>query len=401
LKQNFHCQIDFRRDGQKSLFALGEMDIFFVKNDTAFWMQNGTTTELSGNPLDAFEHILEKIRKTENSKSCSNALAIGFVSYDAKSLIYPDLKFKNHSDFPQMWFAFPSQNSNEKPRKPQQNFHKISGADWDKFGNYRKNYIKIQHHLFEGDIYQANLTFPIEFDFLGDSFAFHETMRAKIQPEMGAYFDIGDFQVLSFSPERFFKIQDGIISANPIKGTVARSENKAEDSERKRELLDSEKDKAEHIMIVDLLRNDIGKIGEIGSVAVENLFKIKSHPTVHHLETEISGKLKTNSIAEIFRAMFPCGSITGTPKKRCVEIIDDTETYARGIYTGAIGWIDFDGNMDFSVAIRTTTRYKNKAIYPVGGGITVGSTVNGEYEEALLKAKILTGENDVLGISKR
>ena len=401
MSQNFHCQIDFRRDGQKPIVALGKMDLFIVKNNTARFVQNGTETILSGNPLDEFERILEEKRKTKNSNLSQSALAIGFLSYDAKSLIFPDVDLKNTDDFPQMWFAFPKENNFMAKQNQQKTDGIFANAVWKNTQKYEQSFAKIQNHLYEGDIYQANLTFPIEFDFTGDPYCFYETMCKRISPDMGAYFEIGDFQILSFSPERFFKIQNGTISANPIKGTASRSPNPTIDAERKRELLASEKDKAEHIMIVDLLRNDIGKISKIGSVAVENLFGIKSHETVHHLETEISGKLKTNSIAEIFKAMFPGGSITGAPKKSAVKIIEEVENYNRGIYTGAIGWIDFDGNVDFSVAIRTMTICKKRAVYPVGGGITVGSTADSEYDEALLKAKIITGEADALGISKR
>jgi len=403
MKQNFYCQLDFKRDSKECCVALGEMDTFTIQNDIAFLTQKGQKKILHGDPLKEFEKILkEKKSTTKNASLSQGALAIGFISYDAKSLVFPECKLKKTlNNFPQMWFAFPTKdNYLEKLNRTNENTF-LSNPEIESIEDYSKKFKQIQDYLFEGDIYQANLTFPIEFDFEGDPYVFYEKMCHATQPGMGAYFDIGNYQILSFSPERFFKIKNGIIFTNPVKGTIARSKNPVVDIKRKRDLAASEKDRAEHIMIVDLLRNDVGKISKTNSIAVKNILGIKSHKTVHHLETEISGNLKTTSVAEIFRAMFPGGSITGAPKKRAIEIIDEVERYNRGIYTGAVGKIGFDGAMDFSVAIRTMMVNKDRATYPVGGGITVGSTVRGEYSEALLKAKIIMGENDVLGISKR
>ena len=175
-----------------------------------------------------------------------------------------------------------------------------------------------------------------------------------------------------------------------MKGTRPRFENENEDREQIEDLKHSDKDRAEHIMIVDLLRNDIGKISELGSVEVNNLFSIESFETVHQMVSEVRGKLAKNiKENEIIKAMFPGGSITGAPKEISMKIIDTLENYGRGIYTGAIGKVSSNGEMDFSIAIRTLFVENSKGIYPVGGGIVWDSNAKEEYDEAYQKSKIL------------
>ena len=192
------------------------------------------------------------------------------------------------------------------------------------------------------------------------------------------------------SPENFFTKINDKISSYPIKGTRMRSNIDSEDIDLKIELMNSEKDKAEHLMIVDLIRNDLGKICQYGSIKVNDLFHVKSFNTVHHMVSDINGTLKDNiSETNIFEALFPGGSITGAPKQRAIEIIDQIENYSRGIYTGAMGIISNNGDMIFNIAIRTLTLENQKAEYPVGGGVVWDSTAKGEREEAIQKGKIL------------
>tara|TARA_Y100001960_G_C14560335_1_gene770460 strand:- start:389 stop:976 length:588 start_codon:yes stop_codon:yes gene_type:complete len=192
------------------------------------------------------------------------------------------------------------------------------------------------------------------------------------------------------SPECFFKKIKNKISSSPIKGTRKRSKNKIEDQYLKEELIKSEKDRAEHLMIVDLIRNDIGKICEYGSVDTENLFKVHSFKTIHHMITDIYGKLNANiQERDIFEALFPGGSITGAPKESSMKIIDQIENYSRGVYTGSIGLITPNNDMIFNIAIRTLTLINGNAIYPVGGGIVWDSNYRDERDEALNKSKIL------------
>jgi len=193
------------------------------------------------------------------------------------------------------------------------------------------------------------------------------------------------------SPENFFTRVDDDISSSPIKGTRKRSSDKEEDQRLMIELMNSEKDRAEHIMIVDLIRNDLGKICEFGSINTKDLFGIKSFNTIHHMVTEVIGKLNPNTREiDIFKALFPGGSITGAPKQRAIEIIDDIEKYSRGIYTGSMGIISNTGDMIFNIAIRTLTLKNNLIKYPVGGGIVWDSDPDEERMEAIQKSKILS-----------
>ena len=215
-------------------------------------------------------------------------------------------------------------------------------------------------------------------------------MQSKVNSKEGFFLHTNKFDVLSFSPESFIKIDDGVIQTSPIKGTRARAKNKAQDSTLKKELINSTKDKAEHLMIVDLLRNDLGKICQIGSIKVKELYSIKSFPTVHHMVTKILGKIKNDiSEVEIIKAMFPGGSITGAPKENAMKIIDKLENDNRHIYTGSAGYICNNGDMSFNICIRTLLRFNNTYEYGIGGGIVWDSNTKDEWNEAHQKSEIL------------
>jgi para-aminobenzoate synthetase component 1 len=200
--------------------------------------------------------------------------------------------------------------------------------------------------------------------------------------------------VLSRSPELFFEIdREGWIETHPMKGTAPRGATPEEDERLKEFLRNDEKNQAENRMIVDLLRNDISLISEVGSLDVPELFRIESYPTVHQMVSRVRAKLLPDlSLRNIFAALFPCGSITGAPKIRAMEVLRDLETSPRGVYCGAIGWIAPGGAMRFSVAIRTISLYpQSEAVYNVGGGVVFDSTAEEEYRECLLKARFATG----------
>ena len=216
------------------------------------------------------------------------------------------------------------------------------------------------------------------------------SLREISKPLCGIYINAEKFQLLSASPERFFKTNDKIIKTYPIKGTRKRSQNPIEDRQIAKELFHSQKDRAEHLMIVDLLRNDLGRICNFGSVETKNLYKIESFETVHHMVTEVMGNLKSDvTESSIMSALFPGGSITGAPKERALEIIDSVEDYNRNFYTGALGYISPNGNMDMNIAIRTMTIADSKGVYPVGGGIVWDSDPKSEWEEAHHKGAII------------
>ena len=202
--------------------------------------------------------------------------------------------------------------------------------------------------------------------------------------------NFGEGEIICCSPERFIQVRNGIIETRPIKGTIARGTTLKEDMKNRKILETSEKDKSELLMIVDLERNDIGRISETGSVKVTELFSIEEYATLFQQVATITGKLKSDiSTADILKATFPGGSITGAPKIRAMEIIDELEPTARNIYTGSIGYIAFDGSIDLNIVIRTILCKENKAYFQVGGGIVWDSDPESEYQESLLKGKAL------------
>ncbi|MGL4879165.1 anthranilate synthase component I family protein, partial [Paraclostridium dentum] len=203
-----------------------------------------------------------------------------------------------------------------------------------------------------------------------------------------AFLNFENYQVLSNSPERFIKCIDNTIEARPIKGTRPRGKTVEEDIRLQEELRNSEKDKAELLMIVDLERNDLGKVSKIGTVKVPELFVIEPYANVSHLVSTVTGKLKDSlSSTDIIKATFPGGSITGAPKIRAMEIIDELEPTQRNVYTGSVGYIGFNGDMDFNIAIRTLIKKDKNIFFQVGGGITWDSNPEEEYQETLDKAK--------------
>ncbi len=260
---------------------------------------------------------------------------------------------------------------------------------WD-FGTYENAFNIIKDYLQSGDIYQANLTFPMVADWSGCPYSLYDALRNRQPVTHGALVDIGGNILLSRSPELFFAVsEDGQMQARPMKGTIHRSQNPTEDENLKAQLAHSEKDRAENLMITDLLRNDLGRISVLGSVKVPRLYSIESYATVHQMVSEITSQLRPGlGLSDIFAALFPCGSVTGAPKIRAMQILSDVETTSRENYCGAIGWIAPNGAMEFNVAIRTITlEPAGRATLNVGGGVVYDSTAEGEYREAQLKAK--------------
>jgi para-aminobenzoate synthetase component 1 len=266
-------------------------------------------------------------------------------------------------------------------------------ATWS-LDDYRSHFERVHEHLRLGDNYQTNLTFPIHAQWTGDPLSAFAALIERQPVKYGALVSLGGPVVLSRSPELFFAIgEDGWIETHPMKGTVRRGATKAEDARRKRFLKNDPKNQAENRMIVDLLRNDISRITEVGTLDVPELFKVETYPTLHTMVSRIRAKLLPDlSIADVFAALFPCGSITGAPKIRSMEIIREEEDGPRDAYCGAIGWISPEGPMRFSVAIRTISLFPNgEAVYNVGGGVVFDSTAQSEYAECLLKARFATG----------
>ncbi|MFW8635239.1 aminodeoxychorismate synthase component I [Cribrihabitans pelagius] len=255
---------------------------------------------------------------------------------------------------------------------------------------YAEAFAEVNRNIGKGDIYQANLTFPIDAEAHGSAGALYAALQAKQAVGHGALIEQeGLPDILSRSPELFFRTDAaGRIETRPMKGTQPRSADPAEDARRRDFLRQDEKNRAENLMIVDLLRNDISRLAETGSVHVPELFAVESYATVHQMVSRVAAQLRPGiGLAEIFAALFPCGSITGAPKIRAMQILAGLEPWPREIYCGSIGWAAPDGSSEFNVAIRTLMLEEGRATLNVGGGVVWDSTAASEYEEALWKAR--------------
>ena len=267
-------------------------------------------------------------------------------------------------------------------------------AAWD-FDTYRDRFERLHRHLRLGDCYQANLTMPITARWNGDPLAAFWSLIARQPVKYSAYLDLGGPKLLSRSPELFFRTdEDGWIETHPMKGTAPRGATPQEDADIVAAMLADEKTQAENRMIVDLLRNDISRITEVGTLDVPKLFDIETYPTVHQMVSHVQAKLLPDlTLRDIFAALFPCGSITGAPKISAMSILHTLEDGPRDAYCGAIGFVSPEGPMRFSVAIRTISLFPNgHAVFNVGGGIVFDSRADAEYEECLLKARFAVGD---------
>jgi para-aminobenzoate synthetase component I len=266
-------------------------------------------------------------------------------------------------------------------------------AGWS-FEDYRPPFERLHRHLREGDCYQANLTFPVAARWEGEPAAIFDAMTARQPVRYAALADLGGPVILSRSPELFFEVDaGGWIETHPMKGTIRRGATPQEDAELIEFLRNDEKNRAENRMIVDLLRNDISRICELGTLDVPELFRVDTYPTVHQMVSRVRARLAAGtSLHDIFAALFPCGSVTGAPKLRAMQILHRLEGRPRDVYCGSIGWIAPSGQMRFNVAIRTVTLHDDgEAVFNVGGGIVFDSDARLEYEECLLKARFATG----------
>ncbi len=264
---------------------------------------------------------------------------------------------------------------------------------WDA-ATYARAFDTVHDYIGAGDIYQANLTFPITARTSGTGAETFATLAARQPVSHGAFADFGDGTVIvSRSPELFFNIDaDGYIETRPMKGTMPRGATEKEDNANNAWLAQDEKNRAENLMIVDLLRNDLSRISQVGTVKVPALFSVETYATVHQMVSHVRARLQSDvGLPEILTALFPCGSITGAPKLRAMEIIRDLEPAPRDIYCGTMGWFAPDGRASFNVAIRTLMVSDTGDVrLNVGGGVVYDSTATSEYEEALWKARFLS-----------
>jgi len=264
---------------------------------------------------------------------------------------------------------------------------------------YAKAFHRVKQYLYEGDCYQVNLAQRFVVPCEGNSWAAYLELRKKNPAPFGAFLNFPQVRVLSSSPERFLKVKQGRVETKPIKGTRSRKQNFTDDQGQITELKQSKKDRAENLMIVDLLRNDISKSCKLGSVRVPKLFDLESFATVHHLVSTVCGELEDQYHAiDLLRGCFPGGSITGAPKLRAMEIIEELEPHRRGIYCGSIGYISFNGYMDTNITIRTLVNSAKTIRFWAGGGIVADSEMEYEYQECFDKGAALFSVLDSLKV---
>jgi para-aminobenzoate synthetase component 1 len=361
------------------------------------------------------DEVLPALARLEAARRSGRWLA-GYLSYEAghvfeeklKSLIVP------HRDTPLVCMGiFEAPAGSDHPLAEPPDGTRPDGEDessflsdvklgWD-FNTYRTRFETLHDHLRRGDCYQANLTMPVTARWHGDPRSAFWSLVARQPVRYGALIDLGGPVILSRSPELFFKVDDGgFIETHPMKGTAPRGSTEAEDADIIAAMLADEKTQAENRMIVDLLRNDVSVISQVGTLSVPKLFAIETYPTVHQMVSHVRAKLLPDiGLPEILAALFPCGSITGAPKMWAMQILGRLEDTPRDIYCGAIGYCDPKGPMRFSVAIRTLSLFKTgEAVFNVGGGIVFDSKAEAEYQECLLKARFALSKANHQRISR-
>ena len=341
--------------------------------------------------------VLPALRRVE-AAAAGGAHAAGYISYEAAAGLNPVLVTHRPSSLPLLWFGIFSTRTPLGTVEDEDRPSSCSSSQWHSDFT-REAYVRavdrIRGYIAAGDAYQVNLTLRNRFRFTGEPADLYRRLRRSQQAAFSAFLDTGRFQILSASPELFFRLRDGVITVRPMKGTAPRGRWWQEDEALRERLREDPKEVAENLMIVDLLRNDLGMVAETGSVVPVSLFDLETYPTLHQMTSTISARPgKGAGLVEILQALFPSGSITGAPKKRAMEIISELESSPRGVYTGCIGYVSpggapGDGSLEavFSVAIRTLVldRETGGGELGVGSGITWDSRGDAEFAECLVK----------------
>ncbi|CAN5744855.1 aminodeoxychorismate synthase component I [soil metagenome] len=333
------------------------------------------------------------VREAEFEAKAGN-FVVGFVSYDAAPGFDPNLEVPPGGDGPLVWFGVYDAASSWVPGEP----GPLLVTDWEPSLTSEEHAGKvdaIKAAIERGDTYQVNLTMKMTSRLGSDALGLFTQMVRSQAKSYAALVDLGDVQVVSVSPELFFSADDGVVTMRPMKGTAPMGRSIFDDDEQRRELEWSEKERAGNVMIVDMLRNDLGRVSRTGSVNAPVLFRSERYPTVWQLTSTVQGELNEGTgLFELFAATFPSGSVTGAPKVSTMRIISGLEPIPRGVYCGAIGYIRPGGeSYEFSVAIRTGVVRGKQLSYHVCGGITFDSDAGVEYEECLWKALVVTAEN--------
>lgn len=399
--------------GRYSLLGSKPFLVFRSKGDLIELETVEGVETLRRNPFDVLESLLLRYRVEQHPRFPFAGGAVGYLGYDMYSTLYPAISsmsvddvggwdcclgfydstvvFDNLStktyevsvglDAPRIERLKKRTRARGRRTAPSSNFTK---------SEYKKAIEKVKGYIRRGDIYQVNLSQRFSTGLSSEPWHLYKKLRTINPAPFAAYLNFDDTVIVSTSPERFLKVNGRQVETRPMKGTRPRGKTPTGDESLKGELMDSEKDRAENLMIVDLERNDLGKVCEFGSVRVSRLWDIEEYPTVFQMVSTVEGRLRKGvTQVDCLRACFPGGSITGAPKVRSMEIIEELEPTKRGIYTGSIGYLSFNGNMDLNIVIRTIVIRNGKAYFQVGGGIVADSDPDAEYQETLDKAKAL------------
>jgi len=322
--------------------------------------------------------------------------AAGFVAYEAAVGLDPVLRTREPSPqgLPLLWFGLFRERISLTPDRAA-TAGRYTVSDWHPTVTrqaFDAAIGRVRDYIAAGDTYQVNYTFRMRARFQGDDRALYRDLCRSQRASYCAYLDLGRYRILSTSPELFFSLRDGLLTSRPMKGTRPRGRWPGEDDDLATALVDSPKDRAENVMIVDLLRNDLGRVSQVGSVRVPRLWEVERYETVLQMTSTVTSRVRPGAgLVELMGALFPCGSITGAPKVRTMEIIAELEGSPRGVYTGAIGFVSPGPECRFSVAIRTVVldTADGSLEFGVGGGITWDSSAAAEYEECLVKMRLL------------
>lgn len=346
---------------------------------------------------DDLEKAFEALERATNA----GLWAAGYLAYEFGYLLEERFHERQHKtpEIPLLWFGFFDEPSRLTHNQVDQ-WLVAKGQTYSVIAppqptvsraEYSKRFTTTKQKIEAGDIYQLNLTFKSKFQIEGDPLALYHGLRQKQPVAHGAFINTGEFSVLSISPELFLKRYNDTIETRPMKGTEPRAASPEADEQARLRLRNDEKQRAENLMIVDLMRNDIARVSKVGSVTVPDLFTVETYPTLHQLTSTVKGKLAPDtSMKNLIKALFPAGSITGAPKIRAMELISDLEYEPRGVYCGSIGYVAPDRTMNMNVAIRTLTiSTTGHGEMGIGSGIVADSDVIKEYDEALLKMKFL------------
>ncbi|WP_242145729.1 MULTISPECIES: anthranilate synthase component I [unclassified Bacillus cereus group] len=420
-----HILLESGRGGRYSIVGLDPVAVIRGKNETLHISENGKETIEYGNPLNLMQKYMEQWKTDHNPDYPPfQGGAIGYFSYDCIRYIekLPSIA-KDDVDIPDIFFLLfddvfvydhdekvlwiithyveERETAEQRLRDWEERWMKeapqvkipfeIQANEKEVVAFTEEGFIhaveRIQEYIGAGDVFQVNLSTRQEKTLQTHPFEIYTSLREiNPSPYMG-YLELGDFQIVSGSPELLIKKQGNKVSTRPIAGTRSRGENEQEDERLAKELIENEKERAEHVMLVDLERNDLGRVCEYGTVEVDEFMVIEKYSHVMHIVSNVRGIVSEDKDAfDLVRAVFPGGTITGAPKIRTMEIIEELEPVRRGIYTGSIGWIGYSGDMELNIVIRTLLAKDGQAYVQAGAGIVIDSNPKNEYKESLKKA---------------